>query len=155
MSWNYRIVWQTVDGEPIYGLHEVFYDADGKPSSWSVEPVLPAADSEEGIRFDYEMMRLAFFRSALRETGKEGEMSLEPEAGIEANWDSYLRHEALDRVAVFASQFSGLVDGHPLIEGVPDYRKLTEEISDKLGELYQMIGREERGGRSKERSGSP
>ena len=50
MSWNYRIV-KYRDGS--FGLHEVYYDADGKPRSMTEKPAeFTAWDSEgpQGIR---------------------------------------------------------------------------------------------------------
>lgn len=45
MSWNYRIVrYKGGDG---YGLHEVFYDADGQPWSMTDRPVGFVCDEAE------------------------------------------------------------------------------------------------------------
>ena len=46
MSWNYRIV-RYSDGSG-FGLHEVYYDADGKPEAMSVEPATFTADETVG-----------------------------------------------------------------------------------------------------------
>lgn len=46
MPWNYRIV-QYADGSG-YGLHEVYYDADGQPWSMTEAPASFVSDIEEG-----------------------------------------------------------------------------------------------------------
>lgn len=46
MSWNYRIV-KYRDGSG-YGLHEVYYDADGKPWGMTRRPCSFGCDLEEG-----------------------------------------------------------------------------------------------------------
>ncbi len=43
MTWNYRVVRKTETGYDklgeYYGIHEVYYDDDGKPEMVTVEPV--------------------------------------------------------------------------------------------------------------------
>jgi len=45
MSWNYRVMRQTLAGEPSWGVHEVFYTEAGEVRDWTREPVGAAADS--------------------------------------------------------------------------------------------------------------
>lgn len=45
-SWNYRIV-RYRDGLG-YGLHEVYYDSEGKPWGMTARPAAFACDVEEG-----------------------------------------------------------------------------------------------------------
>ena len=45
MSWNYRIV-KRLDGS--FGLHEVYYDAKGRPNGMTEEPAGFVADKHEG-----------------------------------------------------------------------------------------------------------
>lgn len=48
MTWNYRIVkYHNGTG---YGLHEVHYDADGKPIRMTTEPAGFVGDSPEEVR---------------------------------------------------------------------------------------------------------
>ena len=52
MTWNYRIVrTQTPDG-PQYGVFEVYYDDDGRPSMRTVDPITFTGDTEEEVRED-------------------------------------------------------------------------------------------------------
>ena len=46
MSWNYRIV-RYKDGSG-FGLHEVYYDAEGEPWGMTKEPCSFVCDADEG-----------------------------------------------------------------------------------------------------------
>ena len=46
MTWNYRIVRYPKNRG--FGLHEVYYDAEGKPWGMTKEPVRFSCDAEEG-----------------------------------------------------------------------------------------------------------
>lgn len=46
MTWNYRIV-RYRDNKG-FGLHEVYYDSEGRPWSMTVEPATFACDVDEG-----------------------------------------------------------------------------------------------------------
>lgn len=50
MTWNYRVI-RSVDaeGEPLYSVHEVYYDKDGKPDSWTCDPVFLSAESVQQL----------------------------------------------------------------------------------------------------------
>ncbi len=50
MTWNYRIILHDIDPDPErhwYGLHEVFYDDDGK-MAWTIDPTTFSCDKDEG-----------------------------------------------------------------------------------------------------------
>ena len=47
MTWNYRILRHRKGGHTWFALHEVFYD-DGRPTSYTAEPVGFVADEDEG-----------------------------------------------------------------------------------------------------------
>jgi hypothetical protein len=49
-----------------------------------------------------------------------------------------LHHELLDRTFMIDSMFDTFVYEHPALEG--DAKDLAEQISTKLGQLYQMLG---------------
>lgn len=61
MTWNYRVIKSVYDvvGQPdevTYGIHEVYYDEDGKPTSCTAEPVSLYGETleelqEEAARF--------------------------------------------------------------------------------------------------------
>lgn len=46
MSWHYRVIRQP-DG--MLGLHEVYCDDDGRPHSFTAEPVGFVSDADEGL----------------------------------------------------------------------------------------------------------
>jgi len=52
--------------------------------------------------------------------------------------DEFHKHELLDRTFMIDSMFDTFVFEHPALEG--DAKDLAEEISTKLGQLYQMLG---------------
>jgi hypothetical protein len=141
MSWNHRIVAEEVGGETTYRIHEVFYDDTGRPASWTEDPVMPCGDSVHAIRYEYDLMRLAFFRAVLRVQSEGERQFLERDAAGEAAIDDFHRHEALDRTSIFADQFESHVASHPVIELDPELRFQANEIIDRLAALYQAVGR--------------
>lgn len=65
MSWNYRVIkHKTNTGNPDldkldpewFGLHEVYYDKDGKIEGWTEEPVNLCATDLKELREDVKMM---------------------------------------------------------------------------------------------------
>ena len=56
MTWNYRVV--SKDGQ--YGVHEVYYDEQGEPTSVSESSVVPVADSVAELRECLETLLAAF-----------------------------------------------------------------------------------------------
>ena len=47
-SWNYRVMEFTVEGETFRAIHEVHYDNDGKPKSYSEPASSVTADIFDG-----------------------------------------------------------------------------------------------------------
>lgn len=68
MSWNYRVVKTTVDGEDSYGIHEVYYDEEGKPKMFSADPCPVFSETLEGLEEEISRIRAALGRSALQES---------------------------------------------------------------------------------------
>ncbi|MEE2951243.1 MAG: hypothetical protein VYD57_08305 [Pseudomonadota bacterium] len=56
MSWNYRII-RHAEGH--FSLHEVYYDQDGQPESYTADPISFVVDEEEGPKGIVESLRLA------------------------------------------------------------------------------------------------
>jgi hypothetical protein len=50
MSWNYRVMKDTYEGETFYEIHEVYYEGDGKVRNWTAEPVFPCGISVEELK---------------------------------------------------------------------------------------------------------
>jgi hypothetical protein len=68
--WNHRVVKKThtlFDGskEDTYGIHEVYYDKDGKPTSLTVNPVEPHGSTLDELRQDLEWMTAALAKPVL------------------------------------------------------------------------------------------
>lgn len=53
--------------------------------------------------------------------------------------DKFHWHEALDRAHIVADMFETFIVEHPVFKQTPVLKALADEISVKLGELYQTI----------------
>lgn len=50
MSWNHRVVKRThPNGDVSFGIHEVYYDDDGKVTGYTKEPIGIVEDTEEDL----------------------------------------------------------------------------------------------------------
>lgn len=66
MPWTYRVMRQTCpSGEPYFGIHEVYYDGDQPPHSWSSAPRPVGGDSIDDLRWTLEKMLLALDQPVL------------------------------------------------------------------------------------------
>lgn len=65
MHWSHRIVKKTTSRGVFYGIHEVFFDKDGKPEGCTVDPVAPFGDTIGELRRDYERQAMAFHHEPL------------------------------------------------------------------------------------------
>jgi len=69
MSWNYRVVHRVVTVGPIVGetfsIHEVYYDADGKPNGVSELPTYLSGESIQDINDDIALIRGATKRPVI------------------------------------------------------------------------------------------
>lgn len=74
MSWNYRVI-KTDHEEPVFVIHEVYYDENGLVKSWSEDPMHPLGESPEELKQDVKLMQAALDRPAINavdlETGKK------------------------------------------------------------------------------------
>ena len=67
MSWNYRMVHhKEKNGEEWYGIHEVYYNADGAPCMMSDEPCFPSGESKKELMNDISMMTTAISTPVLK-----------------------------------------------------------------------------------------
>jgi hypothetical protein len=68
MTWNYRVVRRVVPSnltggtEPLFGVHEAYYDDAGRCYAITAEPVTVIGDSESGIRETLLMMKVGALR---------------------------------------------------------------------------------------------
>lgn len=64
MSWNHRVLLTHVQLGPEnfehYAVHEVYYDENGAPTSWTKEPITVVGDDYEDCKASYEMIARAF-----------------------------------------------------------------------------------------------
>ena len=50
MSWNYRVIKRVIGGEDAYGIHEVYYAADGTIRAWTENPIIPTCGNPGRIK---------------------------------------------------------------------------------------------------------
>jgi hypothetical protein len=65
MSWNYRVIRRVDMGATTYAIHEVYYDAAGKPHLVSEEAMSAMGETPDELRADLDMMLAAFALPAL------------------------------------------------------------------------------------------
>ncbi len=62
MSWNYRLIKMMVGKPPTLrlGLHEVYYDDEGRPHSWTTHPEVDAfeLDCDDEVPTDESMRKV-------------------------------------------------------------------------------------------------
>lgn len=67
MSWNYRVVIKENDtGENEYGIHEVFYDDEGKVIGMTENSLVPVCSTADDLSYEMDMMLEAFKREVLK-----------------------------------------------------------------------------------------
>lgn len=57
--WNYRIIQQDYKGTNYMRIHEVYY-VEGKPSSWTEDPICAFGEDLEDVIKNYRKMSEAF-----------------------------------------------------------------------------------------------
>lgn len=67
MSWNYRVIKTIIGGEESYGIHEVYYDEQGKPKMYSKDPVPAYGETLLELKEDMERLLKAFNTPILTE----------------------------------------------------------------------------------------
>jgi hypothetical protein len=70
LTWNYRVVCYRDQGG--FGLHEVYYDGDGKPDGMTADPMV-ACDVDEGPEGIRKSLELALGDVATRPILDEAE----------------------------------------------------------------------------------
>ena len=72
MYWNYRVIKSNVPVQDedkvyeVYALHEVYYDNDGYPGSWTLNPItLDNYDDSEDMKDSITLMMDAFKKPVL------------------------------------------------------------------------------------------
>ncbi|MGZ8317519.1 MAG: hypothetical protein ACXWVD_00320 [Telluria sp.] len=54
--------------------------------------------------------------------------------------DDFHKHELLDRVHCVSTMFDALVREHPAADADPAVRAAVDEVSERIGTLYQQVG---------------
>lgn len=63
MTWNYRVM--TMNNGATYTIHEVYYDEEGKPRSYTVDPIDPCGESLKDLKTELSWMRKALSKPIL------------------------------------------------------------------------------------------
>jgi hypothetical protein len=60
MSWNCHVIKRVIGGEDSYGIHEVYYAADGTIRAWSENPIIPTGKTPEELKKDFSVATSCF-----------------------------------------------------------------------------------------------
>ena len=72
MTWDYRIIWRECLNSKAYEIYEVYYDREGKVSSWTYEGASATGNTLEELKESFELYKQAFSRPVLDyDTGME------------------------------------------------------------------------------------
>lgn len=74
MSWNYRVVQYETQGETLFTIGEVYYDAEGKPNGWCVGS-LDAWTTLDDLKDSHALMAGAFEKPIVLERDLSPEVS--------------------------------------------------------------------------------
>lgn len=56
MTWNYRAIKETCEGEEVYRVYEVYYDKEGEIEGWTAKPTYPQGETLDELRSGLIMM---------------------------------------------------------------------------------------------------
>ncbi len=70
MSWNYRVIRHGTEDDIWYGVHEVYYNGEGKPEGWTNKPILIGSTPNE-LLVTLERIKESVSKATLEETTGE------------------------------------------------------------------------------------
>ena len=73
MTWNHRVVHRVIQGDDFYGIHEVFYDDEGRPDMMTERAVGVCGDNLEELQQTLEWMLQAMDKPILEYDEIRGE----------------------------------------------------------------------------------
>jgi hypothetical protein len=56
MHWNHRVFRKKHPSGDVLGIHECFYDEDGKVNGWTLDAIAPQGDNLDELRVELERM---------------------------------------------------------------------------------------------------
>jgi len=74
--WNHRVLKRIINGEPTFAIHEIYYNNDCKPVSWTQVSVAPLGETLEGLKADFDIQKKAFEKPLLEIAIINGEEKL-------------------------------------------------------------------------------
>ena len=138
-SWNYRVIRSVEGGEPVYKIHEVYYDDNGHIEAWTEEPVLPYGEDLHELREDIHYFLQAFRQPVLEVSQKNGKEELiEVQDEYSLNRGHYF--EFLDRAFVALEYSHQFLGSHPVLRREERLREIYQQVESLLAELYQEAG---------------
>lgn len=142
--WNYRIIKTIEQGQPLYRIHEVYYNDNGKIEGWTEEPMLPYGESLDELRED-----IHYFLQAFREPILKLEERNDKEELIEIKEESPLNpghyFEFLDRTFVAMEYVYQFLGCHPVLRKETKLREIYQQVEELFAKLYQEAGQLEFG----------
>jgi hypothetical protein len=69
--WNYRIIEHDLSQPSYYGLHEIYYDDDGRITNWTAKPIDITGESQVNIEQMLKQMILDCELPTLKESALE------------------------------------------------------------------------------------
>ena len=65
MTWDYRVIKHTDEGEVSYQIHEVYYDENQMIKSWTENSIKPYGETPDELKEDILMQLQAFQKPIL------------------------------------------------------------------------------------------
>jgi hypothetical protein len=56
MTWNYRAIKETCEGEILYRVYECYYDEKGELEGWTENPICPQGETLTELMVELKMM---------------------------------------------------------------------------------------------------
>ena len=66
MSWNHRVIAHDSKDGVYFRIHEVYYDDNNIPKSWTKEPVTIGSEDLKGIRWTLNKIKLCLNKPILK-----------------------------------------------------------------------------------------
>ena len=63
--WNYRVMKRNFNQEKQFAIYEVYYDDNGNPNAWSMEPMYICGETLEELMEDFKHYSSAFDKPVL------------------------------------------------------------------------------------------
>lgn len=79
MGWNHRVLEHKYRDDVYYKIHEVYYDEEGNPTSYTANGVEVQCDSLEGIKWTLDKMQECLSKPILSASNFPKEVIINPD----------------------------------------------------------------------------